>query len=115
MWLVFLVAWLFLLAVIAVFAQQAFGYDVAHLPALFSALPMAQGTATDALLAMGLALVGARTWRPSRQDRSLKTLRDRLKKTREDVVVAHALQTHRAATVQPLIESDPREAVSALH
>jgi DNA repair exonuclease SbcCD ATPase subunit len=42
-------------------------------------------------------------------------LRDRLKKTREDVVVAHALQNHLDATVQHLIESDPREAVSALH
>ncbi|MGY2934638.1 DNA repair exonuclease SbcCD ATPase subunit [Bradyrhizobium sp. GM6.1] len=42
-------------------------------------------------------------------------MRDRLKKTREDVVVAHALQNHLDATVQHLIESDPREAVSALH
>lgn len=57
----------------------------------------------------------ASAWRLSRQDRSLKTLRDRLKKTREDVVVAHALQNHLDATVQHLIESDPREAVSALH
>src|SRR5258708_4016021 len=32
MWLVFLVAWLVLLAVIAVFAQQALGYHVGHLP-----------------------------------------------------------------------------------
>src|SRR6266702_3982663 len=115
MWLFFLVAWFALLAVIAVFAQQAFGYDVGHLPALFAGLPMPQRIATGALLAMALALIGAATLRLSRQDRRLQTLRDRLKKTREDVVVAHALQNHLDATVQHLIESDPREAVSALH
>ncbi|KJC41242.1 hypothetical protein UP06_25395 [Bradyrhizobium sp. LTSP857] len=115
MWLFFLVAWFVLLAAIALLAPQAFGYDVAHLPALFAGLPVPQRIATGALLATALALIGAATWRLSRQDRSLKTLRDRLKKTREDVVVAHALQNHLDATVQHLIESDPREAVSALH
>ncbi|OPY98426.1 hypothetical protein A5906_32930 [Bradyrhizobium sacchari] len=115
MWLFFLVAWFGLLAVIAVFAQQAFGYDIGHLPAWFAALSMAQRIASGAILAAGLALIGATAWRLSRQDRRLDTLRDRLKKTREDVVVAHALQNHLDATVQHLIESDPREAVSALH
>ncbi|WP_314944734.1 hypothetical protein [Bradyrhizobium cosmicum] len=115
MWLLFLVAWFALLAAIAVFAQQAFGYDVAHLPAWFASLPMPQRIATGAILALGLALIGASAWRFSRQDRRLNTLRDRLRKTRGDVVVAHALQNHLDATVQHLIESDPREAVSALH
>src|SRR5207248_6881717 len=67
------------------------------------------------ILAVALALIGLQAWRISRQDRRLDTLRDRLKKTREDVVVAHALQNHLDATVRHLIESDPREAVSALH
>ena len=115
MWLFFLVAWFVLLAAIAILAQQAFGYDVAHLPALFADLPMPQRIATGAIVTLGLALIGAPAWRLSRQDRRLDTLRDRLKKTREDVVVAHALQNHLDATVQHLIESDPREAVSALH
>ncbi|MGY8710851.1 hypothetical protein RAD16_34400 [Bradyrhizobium sp. 18BD] len=115
MWLFFLVAWFVLLAAIAMLAQQAFGYDIAHLPALFGSLPMPQRVTTGAVTAVGLALIGATAWRLSRQDRRLDTLRDRLKKTREDVVVAHALQNHLDATVQHLIESDPREAVSALH
>ncbi|HEV2156069.1 hypothetical protein [Bradyrhizobium sp.] len=115
MWLFFLVAWFVLLAAIAILAQQAFGYDIAHLPALFGGLPMPQRLTTGTIAAVGLALIGATTWRLSRQDRRLDTLRDRLKKTREDVVVAHALQNHLDATVQHLIESDPREAVSALH
>lgn len=115
MWLLFLVAWFVLLAAIAIFAQQALGYDVSHLPALFAGLPVPQRIASGAILAVALALIGATAWRLSRQDRRLDTLRDRLKKTREDVVAAHALQNHLDATVQHLIESDPREAVSALH
>jgi hypothetical protein len=115
MWLFFLLAWLGLLALIALFAQQAFGYDVIHLPALFLGLPMPQRIATGALLAAGLALIGTAAYRTWRQDRRLERLRDRLKRTREDVVVAHALQNHLEATVQHLIESDPKAAVSALH
>ncbi|WP_027550521.1 hypothetical protein [Bradyrhizobium sp. Cp5.3] len=115
MWLFFLLAWFTLLAVIAVFAQQALGYDVVHLPAMFAGLPIPQRITTGAILAGALALIGTSAFRISRQDRRLQTLRDRLKKTREDVVAAHALQNHLDATVQHLIESDPREAVSALH
>ncbi|MCK1736957.1 hypothetical protein IVA79_24055 [Bradyrhizobium sp. 138] len=115
MWLFFLVAWLGLLAAVALLAQQALGYDIAHLPAWFAGLPVPQRIATGVIAALALALIGASAWRLSRQDRSLNTLRDRLKRTREDVVVAHALQNHLDATVQHLIESDPREAVSALH
>lgn len=115
MWLFFLVAWFVLLATIAFLAQQAFGYDIGHLPAWFGGLSVPQRVATGATLALALALIGATAWRLSRQDRRLNTLRDRLKKTREDAVVAHALQNHLDATVQHLIESDPREAVSALH
>jgi predicted nucleic acid-binding Zn-ribbon protein len=115
MWLVFLVAWFGLLAAVAVFAQQVLGYDPAHLPAWLAGLPVPQRIATGAILAAALTLIGATTWRLSRQDRRLDTLRDRLKRTREDVVVAHALQNHLDATIQHLTESDPREAVSALH
>ncbi|MBR0963834.1 hypothetical protein JQ554_06955 [Bradyrhizobium diazoefficiens] len=115
MWLFFLVAWFVLLAAIAIFVQQAFGYDVAHLPAWFAGLPMPQRITIGAIVAIGLALIVASVWRLSRQDRRLDRLRERLKKTREDVVVAHALQNHLDATVQHLIESDPREAVAALH
>ncbi|WP_187437012.1 hypothetical protein [Bradyrhizobium rifense] len=115
MWLFFLVAWAVLLAAIAFLAPQAFGYDITHLPVAFSGLPMPQRIAVGAILVVGLALIGASAWRLSRQDRRLDKLRDRLKKTREDVVVAHALQNHLDTTVQHLIESDPREAVSALH
>lgn len=115
MWLFFLGAWFVLFAAIALLAQHAFGYDAFHLPAAIAALPMQQRIAALVVAALGLALVGATAWRLWRQDRRVGTLRERLKKTREDVVVAHALQNHLDATVQHLIESDPREAVAALN
>jgi chromosome segregation ATPase len=100
---------------IAAFAQLALGYDVLHLPVAFLELPKPQRVASLAILVLALALIGATTWRLSRQDRRLDRLRERLKKTREDVVAAHALQNHLDATVQHLIESDPGQAVAALH
>ncbi|MBW7967009.1 hypothetical protein [Bradyrhizobium sp. BR 10261] len=115
MWLFLLVAWFVLLVAIAFLAPQAFGYDITHLPGAFIALPVPQRIAAGAIVLAGLALIGASAFRLSHQDRRLDSLRDRLKKTREDVVVAHALQNHLDATVQHLIESDPRGAVAALH
>ncbi|MGY2934639.1 hypothetical protein ACVWZ6_004241 [Bradyrhizobium sp. GM6.1] len=55
MWLFFLVAWFVLLTAIAIFAQQALGYDVGHLPAWFGGLPVPQRVATGAILALALA------------------------------------------------------------
>ncbi|MBR0848690.1 hypothetical protein JQ543_13130 [Bradyrhizobium diazoefficiens] len=115
MWLFFVGAWLALVAAIAAFAQLALGYDVLHLPVAFLELPKPQRIATLAILVLALALAGATAWQLSRQDRRVSSLRERLKKTREDVVVAHALQNHLDATVQHLIESDPGQAVAALH
>jgi uncharacterized phage infection (PIP) family protein YhgE len=115
MWLIFVAAWLALLAVIAVFAQLALGSDIVHLPALFQALPMPQRITIGVIVAVALGLIGATAFRLSRQDRRLSTLRERLKSTREDVIVAHALQNHLDVTVQHLIESDPGAAVAALH
>jgi len=115
MWLFFVGAWLVLAAAIAAFAQLALGYDVLHLPTAFLELPKPQRIATLAILVLALALIGATAWRLSRQDQRVSSLRERLKKTREDVVVAHALQNQLDATVQHLIESDPGQAVAALH
>jgi hypothetical protein len=54
MWLLFMLAWLGFLAVMAVFAQQAFGYDFAGISADFLALPMTQRLATGAIAAMAI-------------------------------------------------------------
>lgn len=117
MWQLIVLAWLGILAAIAIFAQQVFGYDFARISALYSALPVNQRLATGAIAFMAISLIGAAIWlagRTSRQDRQLRFLRDRLKGTRQDIVVAHALQNHFDAAVQHLIDSDPEAAISSL-
>jgi chromosome segregation ATPase len=117
MWPVFVFVWLAFLAIVAILAQQAFGYDLTHLPAHFQALPLPQRIATGAIAAMAIALIAASIWqaqRASRQEKSLKLLRDRLKTTREDTVVAHALQSHFDAAARHLAENDPEEAIVSI-
>jgi DNA repair exonuclease SbcCD ATPase subunit len=117
MWPVFVFVWLAFLAIVAIFAQQAFGYDFTHLPAHFQALPLPQRLAASAIAVMASALIGASIWqaqRASRQQKSLKLLRDRLKTTREDTVVAHALQSHFDAAARHLAENDPEEAIVSI-
>lgn len=117
MWLLFMLAWLGFLALVLVFAQQAFGYDLARLSAFYSDLPPTQRLAAGAVLFMALSLVAAtvfQAYRISRQQGNLKLLRDRLRGAREDAIVAHAVQSHLDATVKHLVESNPAEAISAL-
>jgi hypothetical protein len=106
-----------LLAAVAIFALQAFGYDFARLSALYSALPANQRLATGAIAFMAISLIAATivlAGRLSRQQQQLRLLRDRLKGTREDIVVAHALQNHFDAALQHLVDSDPDEAISSI-
>jgi chromosome segregation ATPase len=117
MWQVLALAWLGLVAVVAIFALQAFGYDFARLSALYSALPANQRLATGAIAFMAISLIAATivlAGRLSRQQKQLRLLRDRLKGTREDIVVAHALQNHFDAALQHLVDSDPDEAISSI-
>ena len=117
MWQLFLLAWSGLLAVVAIFALQAFGYDFARISALYSALPANQRLATGAIAFMAISLIAATivlAGRLSRQQGQLRLLRDRLKGTREDIVVAHALQNHFDAALQHLVDSDPEQAISSI-
>jgi chromosome segregation ATPase len=117
MWQVLALAWLGLFAVVAIFALQAFGYDFARLSGLYSALPANQRLATGAIAVMAISLIAATivlAGRLSRQQQQLRLLRDRLKGTREDIVVAHALQNHFDAALQHLVDSDPDQAISSI-
>ena len=117
MWLFFVLAWVGLLVVIALFAQQAFGYDFARMSALYSALPAMQRLATGAIDFMAISLIGAtivQAYRIARQERNLNLLRGRLKGFRQDAVVAHDSQNHFDTAVQHLVDSDPEEAIASL-
>lgn len=117
MWLFFVLAWLCLLAVLAIFTQQAFGYDLERISALFYALPATQRLATGALVLMAVSLIVAtmiQAYSLSRQHRHLKLLRGRLKGARQDTVAALGSQNQFDTAVQHLVDSDPEEALSSL-
>jgi hypothetical protein len=117
MWPVLVVVWLAFLAIVATFAQQALGYDFTHLPAHLSALPPPQRLATAAIAVMAIVLIGTSIFqaqRASRQEKTLRLLRHRLKATREDTVVAHALQSHFDAAARHLVDNDPEEAIASI-
>jgi chromosome segregation ATPase len=117
MWLLFVFAWVCFLALIAVVAQQGFGYDLGRLSAHFLELPQGQRWAAGFIVVMAIALIGTSIFlslRMSRQGESLRVLRARLKSARDDMVVAHGLQNHFDGVVQHLVESTPQEAVAAL-
>ncbi len=117
MWLLFVFAWVCFLVLIAVVAQQGFGYDLGRLSAHFLELPLAQRWAAAFIVVMAIALIGTSIFlslRMSRQGESLRMLRARLKSAREDMVVAHGLQNHFDGVVQHLVDSTPQEAIAAL-
>jgi predicted nucleic acid-binding Zn-ribbon protein len=117
MWLLFVFAWLCFLVLIAVVAQQGFGYDLGRLSAHFLELPLGQRWAAAIIVVMAIALIGTSIFlslRMSRQGESLRMLRARLKSAREDMVVAHGLQNHFDGVVQHLVDSTPQEAIAAL-
>ena len=118
MWLLFVFAWVCFLALIAVVAQQGFGYDLGRLSAHFFELPQGQRWAAGFIVVMAIALIGTSIFlslRMSRQGESLRMLRARLKSARDDMVVAHGLQNHfDGVVVQHLVDSTPQEAITAL-
>jgi DNA repair exonuclease SbcCD ATPase subunit len=117
MWLLFVFAWVCFLALIAVVAQQAFGYDLGRISSHFLELPQAQRWAAGFIVVTAISLIGTSIFlslRMSRQGESLKLLRARLKSARDDMVVAHGLQNHFDGVVQHLVDSTPQEAVAAL-
>jgi predicted nucleic acid-binding Zn-ribbon protein len=116
MWQLFMLVWLGLLAVVAVIAQQAFGYDSAKVSALFLGLPIAERIVAGIVAVLALLLIGASIFwvrKITLQDKTLNRLRDRLKGAREGIVVAQGLQSHFDEVVQHL-ESSPQEAISSI-
>jgi chromosome segregation ATPase len=116
MWLL-VFAWVALLSASVFFASQTSGLDPAHLSALFSALPFPQKFAVGTIIVTALALIGAAIWQSrilERQDKDLRSLRNRLYGIRQSIVATHESQTDFDAAVQHLMDSDPEEAIASL-
>ena len=66
---------------------------------------------------MAVALIGTSIFlslRMSRQGENLRLLRARMKSARDDMVVAHGLQSHFDGVVQHLVDSTPQQAITEL-
>lgn len=117
MWLLFVFAWVCFLALLAVVAQQGFGYDLGRLTTHFFELPAGQRWAAATIVVMAIALIGTSIFlslRMSRQGENLRLLRARMKSARDDMVVAHGLQSHFDGVVQHLVDSTPQQAIAEL-
>ncbi len=117
MWLLFVFAWVCFLALLAVVAQQGFGYDLGRLTTHFFELPAGQRWAAATIVVMAVALIGTSIFlslRMSRQGENLRLLRARMKSARDDMVVAHGLQNHFDGVVQHLVDSTPQQAIAEL-
>lgn len=117
MWLLFVFAWVCFLALIAVVAQQGFGYDLGRLTTHFFELPAGQRWAAATIVVMAVALIGTSIFlslRMSRQGENLRVLRARMKTARDDMVVAHGLQNHFDGVVQHLVDNTPQQAIAEL-
>ncbi len=113
----FVFAWILLLIVVAIFAQQNLEIDVAQVAASLPKLPFAQQFMIGVIAFMLLWLVGSAIWqaqRLARQDRELKLLNQRLDSFRNATIVAGEGQHDVETAVQHLISSDPVESISLL-
>jgi chromosome segregation ATPase len=117
MWLLLVLVWVGFLAVVALFAQQAFDFDPTRISSLFFALSTTQRILAVVIAGMAAALIGASIFlasKISRQNQTVMSLRDRLKGARDDIVVAHGLQKHFDGVVDYLDASTPQEVLSSL-
>ena len=113
----FVLAWIALLVVVAIFAQQTLEIDVARVAAALSALPFLQQFMVGVIAFMLLWLVGSAIWqaqRLARQDGELKLLHQRIDSFRNATIVAGEGQHDVETAVRHLISSDPVESISLL-
>ncbi len=111
-------AWLVLLAAMAILAVQVFHFDLAHSPAAFLALPPSQQAAIGLIALMALALMASAIWqsgRLARQEKYLRSIRGGVGGKQNAIVLAGGAQRDFDAAVAHLAGSDPEEAISSLH
>ena len=74
MWLLFVFAWVCFLALIAVVAQQGFGYDLGRISTHFLELPQGQRWAAGFIVVMAIALIGTSIFLSRRMSSSCSSI-----------------------------------------
>jgi chromosome segregation ATPase len=114
----FVIAWLALLCLSAVYVQLVLHHDVTALPALFAAQPAPQQLLIAAIVLIALYLMGAAIWQAARLGevaRDARVLRGRLRGVREAAATVDKSQASLTSAVDHLVASDPERTLESLH
>ncbi len=116
MWLL-VVAWVALLGAAALFAQQAFGFNLDEAPRLFAALPFPQQVLVGVAIILLLVLAVSTIWQASRsgqRSKQLKSLQTNLDGIRKETADADDAQKNFDAAGGHLNNNDPVDAILSL-
>ena len=111
------IAWIALLVVSAILAQQTLHLDLAQLPAHFVALPVLQQVFLILVIILAAYLMASairQSSRLARYARRLEILSKRLNSVREAASAAEGSQQNLSSAAEHLVASDPENAIAAL-
>jgi len=116
MWL-FVIAWLAMLSLLAVYIQAVLHLDLWRLPALFAAQPASQQVLIGAIVLIAVYLMGAAIWQAARLThvaRDMRVLRGRLRGVRDAATAADLSQANLGSAADHLVASDPERVIEQL-
>jgi chromosome segregation ATPase len=116
-WLL-LLAWIVLLSALAVFAQQAFGFNLDQAAKHVLALPLPERAMAIAAALLGVALVGTSVWQSGRlakRSKAVRSLQLDLDRMLSSTAQVEEAQRSFDAAAGSLDHSEPVQAIASLH
>jgi DNA repair exonuclease SbcCD ATPase subunit len=116
-WLLIL-AWIVLLSVLAIFAQQAFGFNFDEAATRLAALPLPERAMAAAAVLVGVFLVAASVWQSGRlaqRSRAVKELQMDLDRMLSATARVEEAQRGFDSAEESLDKSEPVQAIASLH
>ena len=116
-WLLVL-AWIVLLGALAIFAQQAFGFNLDAAARHLMALPLPERAMAGAAALMGVFLVGASVWQSGRlaqRSKAAKSLQINLARMLSATAQVEEAQRGYDSAEESLDKSEPVQAIASLH
>jgi chromosome segregation ATPase len=116
-WLLVL-AWVVLLGTLAIFAQQAFGFNLDEAMKHLVTLPLPEKMTAGAAAAIGVFLVGASVWQSGRlaqRNKAVESLQADLVGIRTATAQVEEAQRGLDAAAESLDKTEPVAAIAALH
>ena len=111
-------AWIVLLGALAVFAQQAFGFNLDAAARHLMALPLPERAMAGAAALFGVFLVGASVWQSGRlaqRSKAVKSLQMNLDRMLSATAQVEEAQRGYDSAEESLDKSEPVQAIASLH